>query len=247
MILSIVNHKGGVGKTTTAVSLAGALVHMNKRVLVIDLDGQCNLTKTFGYYEPEVTIYDALKGGAELPILKHDSGVDVVPSIMDMNFFEAESVGIVGRDLLLKKCIEKVRKNYDYIIIDCPPSIGTITFNALTASSHFLIPVECEALSVIGLMKMAEVGEKIKDILNPDLELLGVLLTKFDRRKKINKQAQESVKAEFGDKVLKTLIRDNISLAECPMAKTHILDYKPESFGAEDYQNLSKEIDEYNK
>ena len=211
-IIAVLNHKGGVGKSTTAVSLAAALQLSKKNVLAIDMDGQANLTEALGLsIEEEQTVYGAMCGQYTLPLVKLHNGITVSPSCLDLSAAELELISEPGRELILKGLITKAiaKEHFDYIIIDCPPSLGLLTLNALTAA---------------------------------DLKVGGIGITQFDRRKTLNRSVREIVNDSFHEKVFKTVIRDNVALAEAPINGKTIFEYNPKSNGASDYMSLAKEV-----
>lgn len=243
-IISIVNHKGGVGKTTTSVNLGASLsLHENKKVLLIDLDPQANLSQSLGINGLDKnTIYDALCGKISLPIQKVNDNLDIVVSSLDLSAAEMELSNEPGREYILNQLIEPIKSKYDFIIIDCPPSLGLLTFNALTASTGMVIPVQSEYLALQGMTKLIFAFEKIKGRLNKKLELTGIIMTQFDIRKNLCKDAEITVRKYFEKEIFETKIRDNVSLAEAPSVGQHIYDYAPKSAGAEDYKALTKEL-----
>lgn len=244
-IIAILNHKGGVGKTTTTINLAAALQQKKKRVLAIDMDGQANLTESFGLsIEEEQTVYGAMKGKYPLPLVETSSGVTVVPSCLDLSAAEAELINEPGRELILNGLIAKLLDNrkFDYILIDCPPSLGLLTLNALTAADYLIIPVQAQFLAMRGMAKIMNVIATVQERLNPKLAIGGIVITQFDKRKTLNKSVAELVKDSFCEKVFKTVIRDNVSLAEAPIKGKNIFEYSKNSNGAKDYMALAQEI-----
>jgi chromosome partitioning protein len=241
-IISLINSKGGVAKTTTACSLASALSLKNKQVLLIDLDPQGNLSQSLGIGSCDNNIYQCLKGECKFSPVQIMMNLDLVPSTIDLNAFELEMSGEPGREYLLRELLEQVKNDYDYIIIDCSPSLGLVALNALTASDSYLVPLLPHHLSIQGLSKLLEVTQKIKTRINPKLELEGVLLTQFSHRKVMHRDIAEVIKHHFGSKLYKTFIRENIALAEAPSAGVDIFRYAPKSNGAEDYFNLCEEF-----
>jgi chromosome partitioning protein len=239
MIISISNHKGGVGKTTSAVNIGVGLKKEGKRVLLVDLDPQANLTQSLGLQEAGKTIYHAMKGDT-LPVFS--STVDVVPSSLDLAAIESELASKIARESVLKKLLAPYKDKYDYILIDCPPSLGILTINAFTASDEIFIPLQAEYLALSGLSKMMEIMDLIKSELNPSLKVGGIFLTQFDSRKVLNRNILEGVKEKFPKDVFKAIIRENVSLAEAPISQRHIYDYSAKSKGAEDYSALVTEI-----
>ena len=244
-IIAVLNHKGGVGKTTTTINLAAALQQKKKRVLAIDMDGQANLTESFGLsIEEEQTVYGAMKGKYPLPLVETAGGETVVPSCLDLSAAEAELINEPGRELILNGLIGKLLENrkFDYILIDCPPSLGLLTLNALTAADYLIIPVQAQFLAMRGMAKIMNVIATVQERLNPKLAIGGIVITQFDKRKTLNKSVAELVKDSFCEKVFKTVIRDNVSLAEAPIKGKNIFEYSRNSNGAKDYMALAQEV-----
>ena len=235
-IIAVLNHKGGVGKTTTTINLAAALQQKKKRVLLIDMDGQANLTESCGLsIEEERTVYGAMKGEYTLPVFELENGLSVVPSCLDLSATESELINEPGRELILKGLIAKLleTRKFDYILIDCPPSLGLLTLNALTSADFLIIPVQAQFLAMRGMAKITNVVGIVKERLNPNLNIGGIVITQFDK---------ELISESFCDKVFKTVIRDNVSLAEAPIKGMNIFEYNKNSNGAKDYMELAKEV-----
>jgi chromosome partitioning protein len=348
-VISVLNHKGGVGKTTTTINLGGALRQKGYKVLLIDLDGQANLTESLGFsaelpqtiygamkgeydlpiYEhkdglsvvpscldlsavetelineagrelilahlikgqkekfdyilidcpPSLslltlnaltasdrliipvqaqflamrgmaklmqvvhkTIYGAMKGEYDLPIYEHKDGLSVVPSCLDLSAVETELINEAGRELILAHLIKGQKEKFDYILIDCPPSLSLLTLNALTASDRLIIPVQAQFLAMRGMAKLMQVVHKVQQRLNSDLSIAGVLITQYDGRKNLNKSVSELVQETFQGKVFSTHIRNSIALAEAPTQGQDIFHYAPKSAGAEDYEKVCNEL-----
>ena len=242
IIISLLNHKGGVGKTTSAVNIGAGLVELGKKVLLVDLDPQANLTLSFGIPRQPVTIYEAMRGESELQPYKIKNNLDIVISTLDLSGVEMELSNEAGREYILREVFDPLVENYDFIILDCPPSLGLLTLNALTCSNYVIIPLQTEFLALQGLAKIKQVIDKVKFRLNKDLEIGGVVATMYDARKVLSRDVVETILKYFGEKVFKTYIRDNVALAEAPAQQKDIFTYSPKSSGAEDYLNLCKEI-----
>ncbi len=242
VIISLLNHKGGVGKTTSTINIGAALVELGKKVLLIDLDPQANLTLSLGISRQKYTIYESLRGESDLVPFQVRPNFDVVSSSLDLSGAEMELINEAGREYILRELFSPLENEYDFILIDCPPSLGLLTLNALTSSHLVIIPLQTEFLALQGVAKIKQVIDKVKFRLNKSLEIGGVLPTMYDSRKVLNRDVVETIKKYFGEKVFNTYIRDNIALAEAPAQRKDIFQYNPKSPGAEDYLNLAKEI-----
>ncbi len=242
VIISLLNHKGGVGKTTSAINIGAGLVELGKRALLVDLDPQANLTLSLGIPRQASTIYEAMRGETDLEPYTVKEGLDVITSTLDLSGAEMELINEAGREFILRELFETVIEEYDYIIIDCPPSLGLLTLNALTCSRYVLIPLQTEFLALQGLVKIKQVIDKVRFRLNKKLEIGGVIATMYDQRKVLNRNVAESIQKYFGKKVFKTYIRDNVALAEAPTERKDIFGYNKRSNGAKDYLDLCKEI-----
>lgn len=245
-IISIANQKGGVGKTTTAINLSTVLAKRNKKTLLIDMDPQGNATSGVGIEKNlEKSIYNVLieENPIEEAILKTNiKNLDICPSTINLAGAEVELVSMMSREMRLKEKLENIKNNYDYILIDCPPSLGLITLNAFTASNSVLIPVQCEYYALEGLGQLLNTVKLVKKHLNKDLEIEGALLTMFDTRTNLSKQVVDEVKKYFGDKVYKTVIPRNVKLSEAPSYGMPITVYDSRSKGAKCYDKLGKEV-----
>lgn len=241
-VITISNHKGGVGKTTSAINIGAGLNKLGKKVLLIDLDPQANLSQSLGIIEPERTIYGALRGEYELKPIEILKGLEVIPSTLDLSGAEIEMSAEAGREYILRELIEPIKSFYDYILIDSPPSLGLLTLNSFVASDQVFIPLQAQYLALQGLSKLLEVIDKIKKRLNRDLKIGGVIITQYDNRKVLNRDVVSTIETHFKNEVFKTKIRDNIALAEAPAQGVDIFRYNPKSHGAEDYLALCKEI-----
>jgi chromosome partitioning protein len=242
IIIAISNHKGGVGKTTSAINIGAGLALKGKKVLLIDMDPQANMSQSLGVHEPEKGIYEALKGTDTLEIMKIRKNLALVPATAGLGGAELELAAEAGREFILKELLDAQRENYDFILIDCPPSLGLLAINAFTASDEIFIPMQAQYLALQGIGKLLGLVDKIKKRLNPKLEITGIFITQFDRRKVLNRYVMDTLESHFGSKVFKTRIRNNVALAEAPNEGCDIFTYQPSSNGAFDYQQLVKEI-----
>jgi chromosome partitioning protein len=241
-VISMSNHKGGVGKTTSAINIGAGLNKLGKKVLLIDLDPQANLSQSLGLIDQDRNIYGSLRGEYKLQPIEIVNGLEVIPSTLDLSGAEVEMSGEAGREYILRELIDPIRASYDYIIIDSPPSLGLLTINSLTASDEVFIPLQAQYLALQGLTKLLEVVDKIKRRLNKELRVGGVFITQYESRKVLNRNVVATIEAHFQDRVFNTRVRDNIALAEAPAQGVDIFRYSPKSYGAEDYLALSKEI-----
>ncbi|OWR32088.1 sporulation initiation inhibitor Soj [Saccharibacillus sp. O23] len=246
-IIAIANQKGGVGKTTTSVNLSAGLAKLGKRVLLIDIDPQGNTTSGVGINKADVEqcIYDVLINEVhpkEVIVPTHIEGLDVIPATIQLAGAEIELVPVVSREMRLKKNIHLVKNDYDYILIDCPPSLGILTINSLTAADSVIIPIQCEYYALEGLSQLLNTVRLVQKHLNTELQIEGVLLTMLDARTNLGIQVIEEVKKYFQDKVYSTIIPRNIRLSEAPSHGQTIMTYDPRSKGAEVYMELAKEV-----
>ena len=244
-IIGVANQKGGVGKTTTAVNLAAALGVLEKKVLLIDADPQANATSGLGIEEVNFSTYNLLEHSADVKdcIQKTSSpNLDLVPSHIDLVAAEIELVDRDKREYMLKKALEEVKSEYDYIIIDCAPSLGLITVNALTAADSVIIPIQCEYFALEGLGKLLNTVKNVQKIHNNDLDIEGLLLTMYDSRLRLSNQVVEEVNTHFPEMVFETVISRNVRLSEAPSFGESILMYDAESKGAIQYIQLAEEV-----
>jgi chromosome partitioning protein len=246
-ILAIANQKGGVGKTTTSVNLGACLAYIGNRVLLVDTDPQGNATSGIGIEKAEVEqcIYDVLVDDVEAKNVIKPTSVEnlyAIPATIQLAGAEIELVPTISREVRLKRALEEVKDQFDYIIIDCPPSLGLLTINALTASDAVLIPVQCEYYALEGLSQLLNTVRLVQKHLNQDLKIEGVLLTMLDARTNLGIQVIEEVKKYFQDKVYKTIIPRNVRLSEAPSHGEPIISYDSKSRGAEVYLDLAKEV-----
>ena len=246
-IIAVANQKGGVGKSTTAINLSACLAERGKKVLTIDIDPQGNTTSGLGVDKnsTENTLYELLLNEAEIEntIVKDVvQNVDLIPSNINLSGAEIELVGIDEKEYILKKIIDKVRDNYDYIIMDCPPSLNMLTINALTAATSVLVPIQCEYYALEGLSQLIHTIDLVKDRLNNSLEIEGVVFTMYDARTNLSLQVVENVKDNLDQNIYKTIIPRNVRLAEAPSYGQPITIYDSKSAGAESYRLLAEEV-----
>lgn len=244
-IIGIANQKGGVGKTTTAVNLAAALGVLEKKILIIDADPQANATSGLGVEEVKYSTYNLLEHSVDaVAVIQRTSTpyLDIVPSHIDLVAAEIELVDKENREYMLKEALAPVKDNYDYIIIDCAPSLGLITVNALTAADSVIIPIQCEYYALEGLGKLLNTIKNVQKIHNPNLDIEGLLLTMYDGRLRLSNQVVEEVHSHFPDMVFETIISRNVRLSEAPSYGESILMYDAESKGAVQYIQLAEEV-----
>lgn len=249
-IIAVFNQKGGVGKTTTNVNLSACLASLGKKILVIDIDPQGNTTSGFGIDKDsiELSIYDVLINEArvkEAIISTSTDNLYIVPSNTELAGAEIELTENKNRELTLKNAIESIKDDYDFIFIDCPPSLGLLTINALVASDSVVIPIQCEYYALEGVSQLMNTIKLVKSSLNPDLEIEGVVLSMFDGRTNLSIQVVDEVKKYFRGKVYTSIIPRNVRLAEAPSHGLSIIEYDPKSKGAEAYMELANEFLDY--
>ena len=250
-IIAIANQKGGVGKTTTAINLSSCIASKGKKVLVIDIDPQGNTTSGFGIEKNELenTIYELILGDSSIEdcIVKDTfPNISVLPSNVNLAAAEIELIGIDRKEYILKNEVDWVKERYDFIIIDCPPSLSLLTINAMTTADSVLVPIQCEYYALEGLRQLIHTINLVKERLNPELDMEGVVFTMFDSRTNLSSQVVENVKSHLSQKIYNTLIPRNIRLAEAPSYGRPINFYDPKSSGAESYMSLADEVIENN-
>ncbi|HHT76588.1 MAG TPA: ParA family protein [Clostridiaceae bacterium] len=246
-IISVVNQKGGVGKTTTTINLAAYLGQRGKKVLIVDLDPQGNATSGYGYDKSalESTVYDLLVNDADIKDVIQTTkrkNIDMCPTNIDLAGAEVELVSAMSRETILKRALEEVSSSYNYILIDCPPSLGLLTLNALAASTGVLVPIQGEYYALEGLTQLVDTINLVKRHLNPQIGIFGVVITMFDGRTQLTRQVTQEVQNYFGEKVFKTFIPRNIRLAEAPSHGKTIAEYDNKSKGGKAYDALALEV-----
>jgi chromosome partitioning protein len=245
-IVSLANQKGGVGKTTTAINLSASLAACERSVLLVDLDPQANSTSGVGLSKnSDKSIYPVLTDGMNIRevIQKTDlPNFDVAPSSVDLVAAELELADAIGREFYLRRALQEVAKDYDYILIDSPPSLSLLTINGLTAANSVLVPMQCEYFAIEGVAQLVNTVERVRDMLNPGLEIEGIVLTMYDERMNLARQVADEMRTHFGEKVYNTIIPRNVRLGEAPSFGKPIILYDIRSRGSEAYVNLAREF-----
>lgn len=246
--VAFINQKGGVGKTTTAVNLSACLARLGFRILVVDLDSQANATAHLGvdvHRKNPLTIYDLLTGSVtieEIVTPSSLSGLDVIPSHIELSGAEIELVNRAGRESILRDSIDGIRQRYDFVMIDCPPSLGLLTLNALVLAEEIVIPVQTEFFALQGMARLLETIDLVRRRLNPDLRIAGVVACMYDGRTNLSKDVIDRIHSYFGERLFTTRIRQNVKLAEAPSFGQPVVLYAPRSYGALDYTSLAQEL-----
>ncbi len=246
-IIAVANQKGGVGKTTTAINLSSCLAEKGKKVLAVDMDPQGNMTSGLGVDKNSVenTIYDLIIGesGIEEVLRKNImKNLDIIPANIDLSAAEIELIDVEDKEYIVRNVIKDIKDNYDYIIIDCPPSLSMLTINAMTTATSVLVPIQCEYYALEGLSQLIHTVDLVRDRLNPELEIEGVVFTMYDARTNLSLQVVENVKDNLHQNIYKTIIPRNIRLAEAPSYGIPINEYDPKSAGSESYMRLAEEV-----
>ena len=246
-IIAVANQKGGVGKTTTAINLSSCLSALGKRVLAIDMDPQGNMTSGLGVDKDNVekTVYDLIIGRATVEeCLRKEvfENLDLLPTNIDLSAAEIELIGVENKEFIIRDEVAKIRGNYDFVIVDCPPSLSMLTINAMTTADTVLVPIQCEYYALEGLSQLMHTIDLVKERLNPDLEMEGVVFTMYNARTNLSLQVVENVKDNLDQTIYKTIIPRNIRLAEAPSHGLPINIYDPKSSGAESYMLLAEEV-----
>lgn len=239
--IAFCNHKGGVGKTTSTASVGVAMARQGKRVLLVDLDSQANLTGFFLREDVEVSIYDSLVEKTPLPLVHIEDNLDLAPSNLNMAAAEVKMAPLIQREMRLANLLAKQKANYDYILIDCPPSLGIVTINAFFAADQIYVPVAAEVLSLKGMMVIENVLDDLREA-KPEIKISGLFVTRFDGRMNICKSVEEELRTQYADAVFATHIREHVSLLEAPASGGSIFDYDAKGRGAQDYLALTGEI-----
>ena len=240
--VAVINQKGGTGKTTSVINLGVALASLNKKVLLIDLDSQANLTYSFGITQPPGSIAEVLQGKQVIQtILVNKEGVDIAPSSLALADVEVSLTNKIGREGILKAKLQGL-KDYDYIFIDCPPALSVLTINALNYADSVLIPLQVEVLALQGLTQLLNTIKEVRSVLNKYLKIMGIIPSMFDSRRNLSNEVLQELEKNSKERIFKTKIRECVKIAEAPSFATSVLAYAPDSNGAEDFLSLAKEV-----
>lgn len=240
--ISIMNHKGGTGKTTSSINIGAGLAKKGLKVLLLDIDSQANLTEGLGIADPEESVYDSIRKNKKLPVLNIADNLDLVPSSIELLGAEMEIVSKIGREQILNKLLKPLKQNYDYILIDCPPSVGLLTVNAMVASDTILLPLQGEYFAYKGVDRLLGIVQEVRENLNERLDIGGVFITQINTQRILTKTIVDKLTEDLKDKVFDSKIRINVALAEAQLQGQSIFEYAPESNGAKDYEQLVEEI-----
>ena len=243
-IICIASHKGGVGKTTSAATLGSLLSSSGKKTLLVDLDAQRNLTSTFigARNKPGRTLYEAFCEGKDIPVFAIRENLDIVPSSLDMGALDTVIASRIQRESILARLLRPVAESYDFILLDCPSQMGIITVNAFTAATSLVVPISCDAYAAEGLLQLLDMSEIVKSGINPDLELAGIIITRFHTRRTLDQMVEADLRERYGKIVFDTRIRENATIVQAPIVSLDIVSYSPKSNGAMDYTALSSEL-----
>ena len=249
-IIAIANQKGGVGKTTTAINLSACLAEKGQKVLAIDMDPQGNMSSGLGLDKDSIdkTIYDMIIGESDVEeVINHGTidNLDILPSNVDLSAVEIELIDVDNKEFVVRDAIQKIRDNYDYIIIDTPPAFNILTLNGYSAADYLIIPMSAEILSLVGLVQLKETYETVRQSVNPQLKIMGIILTKYEKRRKLSRDVLEmagTVAEQLNTKVFKTVVRSSVAAAEAPAHGVNIFEYSAKSAPAKDYGAIVKEI-----
>ena len=244
-IIAIASHKGGVGKTTTAATLGSLLSSSGRKTLLVDLDAQRNLTSTFigSQVRPESSLYEAMCGFCDLPVLAVRENLGIVPASLDLGALDMMIAGKLQRESILRRLIDGVRDEYEWILLDCPSQMGLITVNAFTAANSLIVPLSCDAYAAEGLQQLLSMAKIVNSGLNPEMKLDGILITRFHTRRSLDRMVEADLRERFGDMVFDTRIRENATIVQAPVMSLDIISYDPRCNGAVDYKTLLMEVE----